>query len=126
MDEAADGLCTSAVVIFAYMSRLYTLLCPACTAFDPCPLLATSHCLQGNQANMDEAADGLCTTAVAVIAYAARLYPRLALPFEQGSLTLLKEFLPAARAIGHNELLVVSQLCGLPADKYQVTEGEKP
>ncbi|GIL74994.1 hypothetical protein Vretimale_2595 [Volvox reticuliferus] len=52
----------------------------------------------------------------AVIAYAARCLPRL--PMQRPQTVLLKEYLPVAKAVAFNELLVMSKLCGLPEDQY--------
>ncbi|EFJ48626.1 hypothetical protein VOLCADRAFT_104683 [Volvox carteri f. nagariensis] len=52
----------------------------------------------------------------AVIAYAARFLPRL--PMQRPLTVLLKEYLPVARAVAFNELLVLSKLCDLPQDQY--------
>ncbi|PNW85813.1 hypothetical protein CHLRE_03g204300v5 [Chlamydomonas reinhardtii] len=52
----------------------------------------------------------------AVIAYAAKFLPRL--PMQRSITVLLKEYLPVARAVAYNELLVLSKLCGLPEDQY--------
>ncbi|EFJ42413.1 hypothetical protein VOLCADRAFT_107267 [Volvox carteri f. nagariensis] len=54
----------------------------------------------------------------AVIAYAARFLPRL--PMQRPLTVLLKEYLPVARAVAFNELLVLSKLCDLPQDQYVV------
>ncbi|KAG2436895.1 hypothetical protein HXX76_006414 [Chlamydomonas incerta] len=52
----------------------------------------------------------------AVIAYAAKFLPRL--PMQRSITVLLKEYLPVAKAVAYNELLVMSKLCGLPEDQY--------
>ncbi|GLC37103.1 hypothetical protein PLESTB_001391400 [Pleodorina starrii] len=52
----------------------------------------------------------------AVIAYAARFLPRL--PMQWPQTVLLKEYLPVAKAVAFNELLVMSKLADLPEDQY--------
>jgi len=52
----------------------------------------------------------------AVIAYLARYHPRLA--YSRPIPVLLKEYLPIARPVACNELLLLKHLCGLPEDKY--------
>ncbi|GFR40873.1 hypothetical protein Agub_g1524, partial [Astrephomene gubernaculifera] len=59
---------------------------------------------------------GAVEGATAVIAYAARFLPRL--PMQRPLTVLLKEYLPVAKAVAYNELLVMSKLCGLPEDQY--------
>ena len=54
-----------------------------------------------------------------MIAYAARFIPRL--PMQWPIPTLLKEYLPIAKAVAFNELLVMSKLCGLPDDVYRAS-----
>ena len=56
----------------------------------------------------------------AVIAFVARYTARL--PFARPVLTLLKEYLPVARPVACNELLLVKRLCGLPETKYLLQE----
>lgn len=67
------------------------------------------------QARMDS---GISEPRTAVIVYVAQLTPRL--PMQRTVVSLLKEYLPVARAVAYNELLVMHQLTGLPEDKHMV------
>eukprot|EP00798_Chlamydomonas_sp_ICE-L_P018300 gene18300-24760_t len=62
----------------------------------------------------------------AVIAYVARYEVRL--PFMEPAITLLKEYLPMARPVACNELLLLKRLCGIPQDKQaiqRIAEGKR-
>lgn len=61
---------------------------------------------------------GISEPRTAVIVYVAQLIPRL--PMQRVIASLLKEYLPVARAVAYNELLVMRQLTGLPEDKHMV------
>jgi len=56
----------------------------------------------------------------AVIAYAARYIPRM--PYMRPCPTLLKEYLPVAKPVAFNELLLVKHLCGIPEDKARAAD----
>jgi len=67
-----------------------------------------------------ESSSGTREPRAAVIAYAARYHARLA--FSRPITTLLKEYLPVARPVACNELLLLKHLCGLPEEKYTSME----
>lgn len=56
----------------------------------------------------------------AVIAYLARFISRM--PFTRPVPTMLKEYLPVAKAVALNELLLLNHLCGIPEYKYEAAD----
>jgi hypothetical protein len=55
---------------------------------------------------------GQRTARAAVIAYTASYYSGM--PFQDPVITLMKEYLPGARAVACNELQILKHLCGMP------------